>query len=108
MASTARKYFTVNGSEVDFTPTSFPTWLNIFCDLQKAYPDSVVECGWVYTDGSTMCMGKTAPKNTENLDHLPPVSDENRSGECDEPGDSNSLHDEYLAEKHFVRSEMTF
>lgn len=107
MAKTTRKYYMVDGVEVDFTPVSFPTWLNIFCDLMKQYPNRIVECGWVYEDGTRMCMNRTAPRHTENLDHLPPVTDENRTGDCEEPGDFNSLHDDYIAEKHFVRSEMT-
>lgn len=106
MANTVRKYFKVEGQEVEFETNVFPTWLNLFCELQQQYPGKDVECGWVYDDGSTMTMHRTAPKVTKDLSHLPPVSDEYRTGVCDEPGDMNSFYDDYVAEKHAARNEL--
>jgi len=104
MATAIKKYFKVNGELVDFEPSVFPTWVNLFGELQQKYPKQIVECGWVYDDGSTMCMEKTRVPHGQNLDHLEALSDEKRTGVCEEPGDSNSLHDVMVATKHVVRN----
>lgn len=104
MANTVRKFFKVNGQEVTFETNVFPTWINLFSELQKEYPGEEVECGWVYDDGSTMTMNHTAPKVVQDLSHLPPVTDDNRSGICEEPGDMGSFHDDYIALKHADRN----